>query len=263
MSEEHPSNAPTESPQGGAAPETPPTIDDVPIADPPSVERGAPPPSALPAAVGSDAPSPPTPAEGPRSTLAVVHERPSLLLFWIITIVSTVADLATKEWATKTLAGFDATTGRPKSMTIIKGLLEFQHAQNPGGAFSMLRSLPEIARRPFFLLVSTVASVFIASIYPRIDRRQWAMKIGLPLALGGAVGNLVDRMRHGMVVDFIHAYYQKHNWPTFNVADIWIVAGVALMAIDVVASRKLRAELMRAHDAREPAPSGQPSSTSP
>jgi signal peptidase II len=211
------------------------------------------PPTEAPVPAPEDAPAPePAAPKRPVQVAPVVHERPSLILFWIITLVSTVADLATKEWATKTLAGFDATTGRPKEMTIIKGLLEFQHAQNPGGAFSMLRSLPEIARRPFFLLVSTVASVFIASIYPRIDRRQWAMKIGLPLALGGAIGNLVDRMRHGMVVDFIHAYWQKHSWPTFNVADVWIVAGVALMAIDVVASRKLRAELMRSHDHESP-----------
>lgn len=201
-----------------------------------------------PAAPG--APLPPSDPNAPAvvARAPIVHERPSLLLFWIITVVSTVADLASKEWATKRLSGFDPTTNRPKELSVIDGLLEFQYAQNPGGAFSMLRNLPEIARRPFFLVVSTIASVFIASIYPRIDRRQWAMKIGLPLALGGALGNLVDRMRHGMVVDFIHAYWKRHNWPTFNVADIWIVVGVLLMAIDVVASRKLRSDLLKAHE---------------
>lgn len=209
------------------------------IAPPPPPDASTVAPSATDAASGTVAP--------------VVHERPSLVLFWVITVVSTAADLVSKEWATKTLAGFDPVTGGVKKLSVIAGLLEFQHAQNPGGAFSMLRSLPEIARRPFFLLVSTVASVFIASIYPRIDRRQWAMKIGLPLALGGALGNLVDRMRHGMVVDFIHAYWQRHNWPTFNVADIWIVAGVLLMALDVFTSRKLRADLMRAHADEHPA----------
>lgn len=219
--------------------------DDTPPTQPPATELSAAEvPPAEPARVAVAKPSAP-----------IHFERPSLVLFWVITVLSTAADLVSKEWATKTLAGFDAGSGGPKKLSIIKGLLEFQHAQNPGGAFSMLRSLPEIARRPFFLLVSTVASVFIASIYPRIDRRQWAMKIGLPLALGGALGNLVDRMRHGMVVDFIHAYYQRHSWPTFNVADIWIVAGVLLMAVDVVTSRKLRNELLKAH-AEEPASGG-------
>lgn len=233
-----------------------------------AVDAGAAPVAALPldgSPGGALAPiAQPAPAIAAQAP--VVHERPSLVLFWIITVVSTVADLASKEWATKRLSGFDPTTNRPKELSVIDGLLEFQYAQNPGGAFSMLRNLPEIARRPFFLVVSTIASVFIASIYPRIDRRQWAMKIGLPLALGGALGNLVDRMRHGMVVDFIHAYYQKHNWPTFNVADIWIVAGVLLMAIDVVASRKLRAELLKAHEeefaSQRPLSSG-PLSTAP
>ena len=92
----------------------------------------------------------------------------------------------------------------------------------------------------------TIASVFIASIYPRIDKRQWAMRIGLPLALGGAIGNLVDRMRHGWVVDFIHFWIKRDgrdfHWPTFNVADVWIVMGVGFLAIDVFTSRKIRKE---------------------
>ena len=124
----------------------------------------------------------------------------SYVFFTIVAVVSAVLDLATKEWATKNLTGFDPGSLAPKKIVLLQGYLDFQYAQNPGGAWSMLRSLPEIGRRPFFLMVSTVASVFIASVYGRIDRRQWAMRWGLPLALGGAIGNLVDRIRNGWVV---------------------------------------------------------------
>jgi signal peptidase II len=106
----------------------------------------------------------------------------------------------------------------------------------------MLRGLPEIYRRPFFLFVSTAASVFITNVYGKIDRRDWPMKWGLPLALGGAIGNLVDRIRHGYVVDFLHVFIKRegrdYHWPTFKVADVWIVAGVVLMGLTLFSVRK-------------------------
>jgi signal peptidase II len=183
------------------------------------------------------------------------HQPPSLWFFWIVAIVATALDLASKAWASKVLTGFDPHLGRPKSITLIANYADLQYAQNPGGAWSMLRSLPEVARRPFFLVVSTVASVFIASIYPRIDRRQWAMRLGLPLALGGALGNLADRIRNGWVVDFVHVWIKRgkheYHWPTFNVADVWIVVGVGLMALDVLFSRRLRERLMQAEERAE------------
>jgi signal peptidase II len=200
----------------------------------------------------TEAPIAPEPAPTPEAPARVNdlpddYQSPSLVFFWVVTVVSTVLDLASKEWASRRLNGYDMELHAVRSITIVKNHMDLQYAQNPGGAWSMLRNLPEIARRPFFLVVSTVASVFIASIYPRIDRRQWAMKWGLPLALGGAVGNLVDRMRHGWVVDFVHVWTKKgpneYHWPTFNVADVWIVVGVGLMGLDVFFSRKLRTRL--------------------
>jgi len=84
--------------------------------------------------------------------------------------------------------------------------------------------------------------VFIVSIYRRVHKDQTAMKWGLPLALGGAMGNLVDRIRYGWVIDFIDIYVKRggreHHWPTFNVADIAICAGVGLMAVDMFTSRR-------------------------
>jgi signal peptidase II len=172
------------------------------------------------------------------------REAPSYLFFGIVAFVSAVLDLGSKEWATHALTAYDQTKEAQRTIVVIPNLFDFQYAQNPGGAWSMLRSLPEIYRRPFFLFVSTAASVFITSVYGKIDRRDWAMKWGLPLALGGAIGNLVDRIRHGYVVDFLHFFIERpgrdFHWPTFNVADIWIVVGVVLMGLTLFFGKRYR-----------------------
>jgi signal peptidase II len=170
---------------------------------------------------------------------------PSYLFFAVVAGVAAVLDLGSKEWASHVLTGFDLAKGGQRTIDVIQGVFDLQYAQNPGGAWSMLRTLPEIWRRPFFLFVSTSASVFITSLYGRIDKSDWAMKWGLPLALGGAVGNLVDRVRHGYVVDFLHFYYERpgkaFHWPTFNVADVWIVVGVLMMAFSLFLGKSGRA----------------------
>jgi signal peptidase II len=152
------------------------------------------------------------------------------------------------------LSGADK--GKPRHITVIANHFDFIYTLNPGGAWSFLRTLPENFRRPFFLFVSSAAIVFIISVYRRLHPEQWAMRWGLPLALGGAIGNLVDRVRYGSVIDFSDMYAGEgtrldkfierftganpgaHHWPTYNVADIAIVIGVLLMAIDTFSGRK-------------------------
>ena len=198
------------------------------------------------------------PAAAP-SHAAPSHNPPSYVLFAVVAVLAAAADLISKEWATDKLTGPQRALARDEDFVVIQGLFELRYARNNGGAWSALSTLPEIWRRPFFLFVSTAASVFITSIYHRIDRSDWAMKWGLPLALGGAVGNLVDRVRHGFVVDFLHVFIEmkgdRKTWPTFNVADVWIVAGVALMAISLF-SGKSRLTAPDEEPEPEPAPRG-------
>lgn len=167
---------------------------------------------------------------------------PSTTFLVIVTVISAAADLASKGWAKAMFSGVDKT--KPRSMTVIANHFDFIYTLNPGGAWSFLRSLPENLRRPFFLFVSSAAIIFIISVYRRLHPEQWAMRWGLPLALGGAVGNLVDRIRYGSVIDFIDMYMvykgQERHWPTYNVADIAIVLGVLLMALDTFLGRKSR-----------------------
>jgi signal peptidase II len=177
-------------------------------------------------------------------------ERPHASIAFLVTVtaLSLAADLATKAWAKGHLSGARA----PHKLDVWKGHVDLIFAQNPGGAWSFLRSLPDSLRRPFFLVVSAAAIVFIVSIYRRVHRDQTTMVWGLPLALGGAMGNLADRIRYGWVVDFVDVYVTRHghehHWPTFNVADIAIVVGVVLMAIDMMRARG------RVREERAPAP---------
>ncbi|MEP7121727.1 MAG: signal peptidase II [Byssovorax sp.] len=180
--------------------------------------------------------------------------RPASITFLVVvTVVSLAADLVSKHFAKANLSSIDSKTHVLRRFEVWKDHADFIFAQNPGGAWSFLRGLPDNLRRPFFLVVSASAIVFIVSIYRRIGRDQRAMKWGLPLALGGAMGNLVDRIRYGWVVDFMDIYVKsggrEHHWPTFNVADIAIVVGVGLMAMDMlwVRGRKHRSTELQPH----------------
>ena len=115
-------------------------------------------------------------------------------------------------------------------------------------------------RRPFFLLVSVAAIAFIMSLYRRLTPTQHSLKWGLPLVLGGALGNVVDRIRYGHVIDFIDAHIgqglSERHWPTFNIADVAICVGVGLMALDMFGSK--RGPALPVSERVPPAQSGEP-----
>jgi Signal peptidase (SPase) II len=94
------------------------------------------------------------------------------------------------------------------------------------------------------------------TLYRRLQPRQRALQWGLPLVLGGALGNVFDRIRYGHVIDFIDAHVGEHHWPTFNVADIAICVGVGLMAVDMFTTKRGKAAVLRA-SAVPPAQSGE------
>ncbi len=165
--------------------------------------------------------------------------RASYTFLIVVTFINLVADLWSKHWATTTLEAMKV--GQPRKVVVIEDVLNFIYAQNPGGAWGMLQRVDESVRRPFFLAVSVAAIVFIVSLYRKLRRGQTVLKWGLPLVLGGALGNLVDRIRYGFVVDFIDVLvpWDGHltHWPTFNGADVSICVGVVLMGIDMFTSR--------------------------
>jgi len=182
--------------------------------------------------------------------------RASYVFLALVSIISLAADVASKSWAEHHLDSY------PGTVEIWKNHVTLLLAKNRGGAWGLLQSTSENVRRPFFLLVSVAAIAFIMTLYRRLQPRQLALKWGLPLVLGGALGNVFDRIRYGHVIDFIdcHTIYKgvdKH-WPTFNIADVAICVGVGLMAIDMFTSKRgarpvLRAPMVPPSQSGEPA----------
>lgn len=192
------------------------------------------------------------PSVGPAS--AAAPDRPSFVFFGVVAGVSLVADIASKVWAEWTMnqRGFEP-------LELIRDHLAITLAYNRGGAWGLFAGASDMVRKPFFLGVSIAAIAFIISLYARLTSRQKALKWGLPLVLGGALGNLNDRITRSQVIDFIdyradwimdlnvfvHRYVSNwamtDHWPTFNVADIAICVGVGLMAIDMFSHRPRRA----------------------
>lgn len=219
------------------------------IETPDAAEAMAPPP----AQVSPDVPRLGVPSGASKSIPG--EGRPSFVFLVIVSIVSLVSDIATKLWAEKNLDGY------PGIVNVWENHLAFVLAKNRGGAWGLLQGTSENVRRPFFLLVSAAAIAFIVTLYRRLQPTQRALKWGLPLVLGGALGNVFDRIRYGHVIDFIDAHVAwresehrwwwptsdakfpliEHHWPTFNVADVAICVGVGLMAIDMFTSKKPKA----------------------
>jgi lipoprotein signal peptidase len=227
----------------------------------PNAAAASPPPNDLSAAATAPVAEEPPIAPGvprvlrPVGTSRAIPEtilgpRPSQSFLAVIAIVAFASDIITKLWAEKTLEGY------PGYINILDNHLMFVLAKNKGGAWGLLQGQSENVRRPFFLLVSVAAIAFIVTLYRRLQPRQHALKWGLPLVLGGALGNVFDRIRYGHVIDFVDyradwikklnelvqrkypAHIVTDHWPTFNVADVAICVGVGLMAVDMLTARR-------------------------
>jgi len=121
-----------------------------------------------------------------------------------------------------------------EELAIIPGFFNLTHVRNPGGAFSFLANLPDEIRQAFFLGTGLLAIVLLLTFLRRIDARDWLAATAIGGVLGGALGNLSDRIRHGEVVDFLDfRLIGGYVWPTFNLADCWIVVGVALLMLQM------------------------------
>jgi signal peptidase II len=109
----------------------------------------------------------------------------------------------------------------------LASVFRITHVTNTGAAFGLFRGWGD-----FFIVVAVVVIVAIVVYYRHLPDGQWLMRVALGLQLGGAIGNLVDRLRQGFVVDFIDLnFWPLHNWPVFNLADSSLVAGVTLLAL--------------------------------
>jgi signal peptidase II len=119
---------------------------------------------------------------------------------------------------------------------VIPGFFNLTHVRNRGAAFSILSNLPGVWRSAFFITVTLVAVVVLVVLIRKTEERLLASAFSL--IAGGAVGNVIDRIRFGEVVDFIQWYVKSYYWPSFNVADSAITIGVGLLVIDMLFFQK-------------------------
>ncbi len=156
---------------------------------------------------------------------------PKLKAFLAAFAISFPLDQLTKTWVATSIHYGDR-------ITVLDGFFYLTHVRNPGAAFSMFATAPEMIRRWFFVIVTLVAIVMIISFYRQLTPGDRLSAIALGLILGGASGNLFDRIfRTGEVVDFLHfRLWTGYSWPDFNVADSCIVIGVGLLVLELFAS---------------------------
>jgi signal peptidase II len=115
-----------------------------------------------------------------------------------------------------------------QTIPVIPGFFNLTHIYNPGGAFGFLSGSTSGLRHLFFLVSSFVAMGLILFLYAKTPPGQRLLEFGLSLILGGALGNIVDRIRIGKVIDFLDVYLKSLHWPAFNVADSAISIGICL-----------------------------------
>jgi signal peptidase II len=143
-------------------------------------------------------------------------------------------DQASKAWALRRV--------RFEDRRIIRGVLDFVYAENPGIAFGQLQEGGSFGRW-FFVVLAGAAAVAVLFYFFRTARNDDRILGACALLLAGISGNLTDRVRLGFVIDFIHVHAGQYHWPTFNVADASITIGALLLAYDLIfAHRKEKAE---------------------
>jgi signal peptidase II len=153
-------------------------------------------------------------------------ERRSVRPLLVVALPIVIADQITKAMVRAALPLHD-------SRTVIDGLLDLTHVRNTGAAFGLLNDLDFPFKPLVMVLIALGALVAIGAYAVHLGARERYARSGLALILGGAVGNLIDRVQHGYVLDFVDVYYRGVHFWAFNVADAAITVGAALVLIEV------------------------------
>ena len=142
----------------------------------------------------------------------------------VVSVLVLALDQATKLYIDRSMA-------LHSSITVIENFFSITYLRNKGAAFGILAN--SAYRLPFFLMVSGIAVCVIFVVIKKLREDQRLAACSLSLIFSGALGNLIDRVRLGEVIDFLDAHWYDHHWPAFNVADSAICVGVFLLAIDM------------------------------
>ncbi len=148
------------------------------------------------------------------------------LLFLGLAVLVVVLDQLTKRLAEEKL---ERSGVRSVPLPFVGDYFRFTYVENRGAAFGLLQD-----QTAFFVFVGVLVIGVIVASYRYLPRSGFRLHLALGLQLGGAIGNLIDRVRQGYVVDFVDFGYHSNWWPVFNVADSAIVLGVALLAFNAL-----------------------------
>jgi signal peptidase II len=169
-------------------------------------------------------------ASSPTTAKSQRHFMIGRCLYFSVSLLVLVLDRFTKALVEKHLFLHE-------SRVIISGFLELTHTRNTGVAFGFFAN-SESAWTPYLLtFTSGVALIAILGFSLRHPVQNWELQLGLMLVLGGAAGNLYDRILYGYVTDFIDAFYGSYHWPTFNVADSSITVGICLLLLVILVQK--------------------------
>jgi signal peptidase II len=149
-----------------------------------------------------------------------------------IVLTATVAivlflDIMTKAYIASTMLLHE-------SFDVIRGFFSITYIRNPGAAFGFLAGAPPIFRSIFFLSITVIVVALILYYISKSRVEETFGHFPMSLILAGALGNMIDRVRFGEVIDFLDVYIGTHHWPAFNVADSAISVGVVLLAVSLL-----------------------------
>jgi signal peptidase II len=147
------------------------------------------------------------------------------LILGVVSAIVLVLDQATKLF-------IDRTMDLHTSIPVLPDFFSITYIRNKGAAFGLLAN--SSFRLPFFIMISIVAVVVIIAVFRKLRPEQQLTAVALALIFSGALGNLIDRVRLGEVIDFLDVHWYQHHWPAFNVADSAICVGVFLLACDML-----------------------------
>ena len=125
---------------------------------------------------------------------------------------------------------------------VIPGFFRIIHAENPGAAFGIFADSPSPWKVGMLILFSVIALLIVSALLWKSSHTLTTTGVGLALILGGAIGNLWDRLVSGHVVDFLLFYVGRYQWPAFNVADSAIVVGAGLLVFEILFVKQARSE---------------------
>jgi signal peptidase II len=159
-----------------------------------------------------------------------IHEKYRLLFLVLIALMVLVTDQATKQ---AVVAAIPLGSG----LEIVPGYLNIVHVRNPGAVFGIMSEGSSDFRVGFFILISLVALVIVIWMVRTSPSLERHLLLAYSLFFGGALGNLVDRIYYGEVIDFIDAHWGTLHWPAFNVADSALTVGAGLFMLHFIVRR--------------------------